>query len=166
MVNRVSVALVGLILVVMTFVAACGPATPPTSVPTPAPTATLVPVEFAGLKVVFPTRPPPDIDVDPAMVAQGEEVFLGTGACITCHTIQGVSEGLLGPELTYIGADAATRRPGYSAEQYITESIRQPEVFVAEGVERATVGLMTTALVEHLTDDEVAALTAFLLTQQ
>ena len=164
--NRLSVALVGLILVVMTFVMACGPATPPTSVPTPAPTSTLVPVEFAGLKVVFPTRPPPDIDVDPALVAQGEEVFLGTGACITCHTIQGISEGLLGPELTYIGADAATRRPGYSAEQYITESIRQPEVFVAEGVERATVGLMTTALVEHLTDDEVAALTAFLLTQQ
>ena len=73
---------------------------------------------------------------------------------------------MLGPDLTWIGADAADRIPGYSAEEYITESILQPEVFVAEGVERATVGLMTTALTEHLTDDEVKALTAFLLTQQ
>jgi hypothetical protein len=77
-----------------------------------------------------------------------------------------VAAGLIGPDLTHIATDAATRKPGKSAADYIRESIKQPAVFVAQGVERATPGLMTDAIVKGLTDDQVNALVAFLLEQK
>ena len=164
--KRASLIMGGLALLVMTLATACGTAAPPTSAPTPAPTATLVPVQFATIRDIFPTREPVIVDYDSDLAEQGRELFLGTGTCLTCHTIAGVSEGILGPDLTLIGADAATRREGYSAREYLIESIQDPEVFIAEGVERATEGLMTTALIQHLTDDEVKALAEFLYSQQ
>jgi hypothetical protein len=72
--------------------------------------------------------------------------------------------GLIGPDHTHIGSDATDRVAGMSAEDYLRESIMDPELRVAEGVERATAGLMTKAIVEKLTDDQVDALVAFLLT--
>ncbi len=85
--------------------------------------------------------------------------------CSTCHQIEGVAAGLIGPDLTHIGTDAATRKAGMSAEDYIRESIKSPTAFVAEGVARATPGLMTDAIVEGLTADQIDALVAFLLAQ-
>ena len=98
--------------------------------------------------------------------ARGKEVFLGTGICFTCHIIEDVSAIAIGPELTHIGTDAATRKPGMSAAEYIDESIRTPEVFIAEGVERALPGLMTTAITASLSDDDITDLVAFLLEQK
>ena len=100
------------------------------------------------------------------LVSQGQAIFIGKGGCLACHTIEGISAGLLGPDLTHIGTDAAGRKSGMSARDYITESIREPEVFVAEGVDRALPGLMTSALTASLSDDEVAALVEFLLAQK
>lgn len=135
--------------------AACGGAGPtPTTAP-PAPSATTAPV---------PTTPP--IPGDGGGDADGQALFNGKGTCLTCHTIEGVASGLIGPDLTHIGTDAATRQPGVSARDYITESIRKPEAFVAEGVERAIPGLMTSALTEGLSDEEVGALVEFLLAQE
>ena len=141
----------------------------PTPTPLPAPTPE------GG---VAPT-PVPAPDSAPsvaggALVATGEQIFLtgqGQGsatACFTCHTIDGVpgATGLLGPDLTHIGTDAATRQPGVSSEDYLRQSITEPEGFVAEGVERAVPGLMLTALTAGLTDDDVDALVAFLLEQK
>ena len=51
-----------------------------------------------------------------------------------------------------------------SAEEYIRESIKAPEVFVAAGVDRATAGLMTEAITSGLTDEQIDALVAFLMT--
>ena len=73
---------------------------------------------------------------------------------------------MVGPDLTHIGTDAATRQDGVSAQDYIAESIRQPEAFVAEGVERSIPGVMTSALTASLSDGEVDALVEFLLTQE
>jgi cytochrome c oxidase subunit 4 len=122
------------------------------------------------------------VEPDPAPVASapanglaatGQQIFLtgqGQGAataCYTCHTISGLSEtGLLGPDLTNIGADAATRQPGVSAEEYLRQSIVEPESFIAEGVERAIEGLMLPALTAGLTDEDVDALVAFLMEQK
>ena len=107
------------------------------------------------------------------LVATGQQIFLtgqGQGAataCFTCHTISGLSEtGLLGPDLTHIGTDAANRQPGVSAEDYLRHSITDPEAFVAEGVERAVPGLMLPALTAGLTDEDVDALVAFLMEQK
>jgi cytochrome c oxidase subunit 4 len=135
-----------------------------------------------------PDHEPPDPGADPGasepvpppapaaggLVATGQQIFLtgqGEGAataCFTCHTIAGVpgAVGLLGPDLTHIGTDAANRQPGVSAEDYLRQSITEPETFVAEGVERAVPGLMLTALTAGLTEGDVDALVAFLLEQK
>lgn len=140
----------------------------------PAPTPLPAPTPVGG---VDPT-PVPDSDPAPAaaagLAATGQQIFLtgqGQGAataCFTCHTIEGLAgaTGLLGPDLTHIGTEAANRQPGVSAEEYLRQSITKPETFVAEGVERAVPGLMLTALTAGLTDADVDALVAFLLEQQ
>jgi len=84
--------------------------------------------------------------------------------CSQCHTIEGVAAGLIGPDHTHLATEAANRTPGLSAEEYIRESIKNPEVFVAEGVPRSMPGLMTNAITEKLTDKQIEDLVAFLLT--
>lgn len=133
---------------------------PPT--PTPDPNATPTPT------------PDPAAAAGGDLVATGRDIFItgqGQGsatACSSCHIISGIPEavGLLGPDLTSIATDAATRKPGLSAREYIAESIRDPQAFVAEGVERATPGLMTAAITAGLTDADVAALVEFLMQQE
>lgn len=102
------------------------------------------------------------------LAAQGQAVFTGIGICMTCHTIDGVpgAVGIIGPDLTHIATDAATRQPGVSARDYITTSIVDPESFIAEGIERATPGLMTAAIVANLSDADVEALVEFLMQQE
>ena len=140
--------LVGLTLLVLT---ACG-STPPTA----APTATSVPAPIA-------TTPPVNGGNGGS---DGQTIFTGSGGCAACHTIEGLTVGAVGPDLTHIGTNAATRKPGLDARAYITESIRDPEVFVAEGVERATPGLMTRAITAGLSDADVGALVDFLVEQK
>ena len=100
------------------------------------------------------------------LVSQGKDIFTGGGGCGACHAIEGVSPGLVGPDLTHIGAEGGSRKPGLSANEYITESIRDPEAFVPTGVERAIPGIMTKGLTAGLSDGEVDALVAFLMEQK
>ncbi len=158
--NRSSVLMAGLVVLLMTLVSACGEAADLKHNPTPAPTSTVPPVQFVP---IVPATPPPTREPEPPEVARGMEIFLGEGACVTCHTIEGVSEAGIGPELTSIGITAAARIPGYSAEEYIIESIRQPNAYIVEGYPK---NLMTEALTRHLTEDEVKALAVFLYYQQ
>ena len=89
------------------------------------------------------------------------------GNCsLACHTIEGVSSGLVGPDLTHIGTDAPARIPGISARDYITESIRSLEAFVATDTARGIPGVMTNGLTADLSDSEIEALVEFLLAQQ
>ncbi len=46
------------------------------------------------------------------LVAMGQEIFAGSGGCSACHTIEGITAGLLGPDLTHIGTDASSRISG------------------------------------------------------
>ena len=120
-----------------------------------------------------PTPPEGPVDTEPEpstdLVARGQEIFTSAPAsvgvqalwCSACHTIEGVAIGLIGPDLTHIGTEGAGRKPGTSAEAYIRESIMEPEDFVAEGVDRATKGLMTNAVTKGLNKDQVDALVAF-----
>ena len=119
---------------------------------------------------------PVDLPTSPPVVAEldGKEIFMVAPPeaegqalwCSTCHMIESVSAGLIGPDLTHIGTDAAGRKPGTSAEDYLIEAIRSPEAFVPEGVDRATAGLMTTTVTQGLRDDQVNALVEFLLQQK
>ncbi|MFQ5794647.1 MAG: c-type cytochrome [Candidatus Bipolaricaulia bacterium] len=58
---------------------------------------------------------------------QGREVFLAAG-CIACHSIEAldIRGGQRGPDLSHVGKQAETRKPGISAEAYLRESIVDP----------------------------------------
>jgi mono/diheme cytochrome c family protein len=91
---------------------------------------------------------------------RGRLLFYAKG-CVTCHTKAGETGaiGQVGPDLTDLASRAATRRPGMSAEAYVRESIKTPSAFFAPGFEGGTARMPDLGL----SDDEVAALTAFLL---
>ncbi len=79
---------------------------------------------------VLVTRDVPILGQTP--VDRGRGVFLQQG-CGSCHAIEGNSAavGIVGPNLTNIAVDGATRIDGYSAEQYILESIVDPAAFIS-----------------------------------
>jgi len=92
----------------------------------------------------------------------GKQLVAGKGGCGTCHSIAGVQgmAGRIGPELTQIGTVAATRKPGTSAQDYLTESILDPNAFPVPGFPPA----MPPKGGADLSDQEVASIVAYLLT--
>ena len=147
----------GLLTLLLLLALGCGGAVEPTE----APPAT------EPLPATDVPAPSPAADTPEPVPVDGKGIFTSVfGQCSACHTIEGVAEGMVGPDLTHIGTDAGTRKPGVSAEDYIRESIREPEAFVPEGVVRADSGLMTTAITAKLTDAQVNALVEFLLEQK
>ena len=110
-----------------------------------------------------PVEPPPsETDGGADLVAQGQAVFTGAAGCSGCHTIEGVSAGILGPELTHIGTVGGDRQPGTSARDYIVESIKEPTAFVVEGFPP----VMLAGLSDRMSPDEFEALVEFLLAQK
>ena len=87
----------------------------------------------------------------------GQEVFESPEAgCLACHAIG--REGLRAPDLSGIGARAAERVPGQSAEAYIQESIVDPCTHVVEGYDC----IMPQTLAQTLGSAKVTALVAYL----
>ncbi len=113
-------------------------------------------VELAG--VPTPALPAEE-EGDP--VARGRQVFISSG-CGGCHTIEGISTGTAGPNLTKIGETAATRQPGLSAEQYLRESIVNPSAFMVEGYQP----IMPATFGQTLNQQQLEDLIAFLLAQK
>jgi cytochrome c2 len=99
---------------------------------------------------------------DPAM---GEQLYyensLGTNAaCRICHSLEpGVD--LVGPSFAGIATRAATRVPGLTAEEYLYQSIAEPDAYVVEGFPP---GQMVPNLTEILTEEQIDDLIAFLMT--
>jgi mono/diheme cytochrome c family protein len=111
--------------------------------------------------VTLPTATPsPEEAADP--VARGRQVFT-TAGCTACHTIEGISNGIVGPNLTKVGEVAATRKDGVSAEEYIHESIVSPNAFVVEGFQP---NLMPQNYSQQLSTKQLDDLVAFLLAQK
>ncbi len=100
---------------------------------------------------------------DAAKLALGKEVFTGRGTCFACHTIQGVSTGAVGPELTHIGTTGSSRRAGMSSDAYVRQSIEEPGAFTVPGFPP---GGMPAGLKDNLAKGEFEALVAFLLAQK
>lgn len=55
--------------------------------------------------------------------------------CVTCHMAPGVEGGDMGPNLNTLKAEAGKRKKGLSPEQYVTESLINPNAFVVKGFE-------------------------------
>jgi mono/diheme cytochrome c family protein len=67
----------------------------------------------------------------PPELQAGRAVFDRNG-CAACHATQG-DVRLVGPSLAGISQAGATRKPGTAAEDYIRESIEDPNAFVVPG---------------------------------
>lgn len=92
-----------------------------------------------------------------AMVLQGQKVF--NARCATCHALV-PDTIIIGPSLFGIATRAETRVPGMSADEYILLSILRPEDYIVEGFNN----VMITNFAKELTNEDMNALVAFLMT--
>ena len=68
-----------------------------------------------------------------AFVEAGEAIFNGKGKCNTCHTLDPSALKGRCPDLSAIGSQATTRKPGVSAKDYLIESTYEPHKFLVTG---------------------------------
>lgn len=91
------------------------------------------------------------------------EGTLGTNTgCRLCHSLDPEAV-LVGPSLDGVATRAATRVPGLTPEQYLRQSIIDPNAYVVEGF---PAGQMFNNYAQVLTPEDVDNLVAFLLTLQ
>jgi ferredoxin/cytochrome c551/c552 len=102
------------------------------------------------------------LSADPAA---GERLFNGatmgaSAGCQICHSLEpGVQ--LVGPSLAGVATRAETRVPGLPAQDYLMQSLVNPDAHVVEGFQP---GQMRPDLAKTLTQQELDDLVAFLLT--
>jgi cytochrome c oxidase subunit 2 len=115
-------------------------------------------------EVVIEELPTPTVNPEEAAdpVSRGLQVFNGRG-CGGCHTIDGISTGIVGPNLSQIGTDAATMVPDLSAEEYLGQSIQEPNAFIVEGFQP---NIMPQNFSELISPEQLDDLVAFLLAQK
>lgn len=80
--------------------------------------------------------------------------------CITCHSLE-PDVVMTGPSQSDVGARAQGRQPGVSAEDYLRNSIINPNEFIVEGFEA---GVMYQTYGTELSESEINDLVAYLLT--
>lgn len=89
-----------------------------------------------------------------------QSILGGQTGCTTCHSLEpGVV--LVGPSLAIIGSEAEGRVTGQSAEEYLRQSILDPDAFV---VMDYPAGTMPKVYGDVLSNDEVGQLVAYLQT--
>lgn len=89
------------------------------------------------------------------------ETSLGTNAgCRICHSLE-PGQTLVGPSFAGLAERAADRIPGMSAEEYIRQSILDPDAYVVDGF---PAGQMVPNLDEVLSEQQINDLIAFLMT--
>jgi len=119
---------------------------------TAAPAAPAAPAEA-------PAEPGAPGDMDAVIAA------INKAGCVACHTIPGIPDavGQVGPNLSNIGVDAATRREGYTAEEYIHESLASPNAFTAP---KCPFGPCVTGMMPNLplNDSEINVVVSYLVT--
>ena len=93
--------------------------------------------------------------------SNGQQLFTSR-TCGACHAIQGIpgAGGTIGPNLSAIAAVADRRKPGTSAEDYLRESIVDPDAHVVLGYQPGSMPRVP------LSDQQVGDLVAFLLTRK
>jgi len=91
-------------------------------------------------------------------IERGKQVFVTSG-CGGCHTIEGISAGQVGPNLTRVGQVAGTRVPGKSAEEYLREAVVNPDAVVVEGF---PAGVMPPIYSTQLSQEQLNDLIAYL----
>lgn len=95
----------------------------------------------------------------------GEDLFnqavVGVNAgCVTCHSVD-AGVVIVGPSLAGVGTRAATTVAGQSAEDYLRESITDPNAYLNEGYEK---DVMPTNWTDQLTSEQIDQLVDYLMT--
>ena len=117
--------------------------------------------DMIGITVTDSASNLPQETVDLAINA-----MLNTG-CNACHITPGLPEAAsnLGPDQTNMGVVAGSRIEGYTAEEYIRESILMPSAFIVpECPTGPCLPIMPENLGTLLTEEELDAVVAYLLT--
>lgn len=79
--------------------------------------------------------------------------------CVSCHSTAS-DVVVVGPSLAGMAGTAAGRTERHDAEGYLRESIEDPGAYVVEGFE----DLMPESLSKSLTDEQIDAVVAYLMT--
>jgi mono/diheme cytochrome c family protein len=105
-------------------------------------------------------------ELEPGDPENGAALY-NSQACVGCHgSLDGATNASLGPSLVEIDVDGADRIDGYSAKQYVYESILDPNAFIApECPTGACVSpsLMRGDYSSALTEQDMADLLAYLV---
>ncbi len=98
----------------------------------------LIDLFYMGIGQFYLTQseehPPPKLsitvetDID-TLVGMGETLLKAKGGCLLCHKITELGN-TRGPDLRGVGGRAGARKPGMSAEAYLTESLVDPGAYV------------------------------------
>lgn len=104
-------------------------------------------------------------------VKRGEQLYnqstLGSKSaegCVSCHNYdEAAGDDDKAPYTAGTAARAESRVPGLTAEEYIKESIVEPNAYVVEGFNE---GDMYQTWVEELSEQQMADLVAYLLTEK
>jgi mono/diheme cytochrome c family protein len=107
-----------------------------------------------------PQRPTEDVAQLSPEEQAGSRIFTGKGGCVGCHNA-GSGGGTTGPNLSHIGTDGATRKPGMDASAYIHESMLDPQAYIVAGYAAVMPSFRGT-----LTEEEINSVVAYLLTKQ
>jgi sulfur-oxidizing protein SoxX len=105
----------------------------------------------------------------PGDAARGEQLFSGklplggsdTPPCAECHAVKPDETVPLGNNLSNIGNRAATRKPGTSAEDYLRNSILNPDSYLVPGYQE---GIMFRGYQAVLKLQQINDLIAYMLT--
>lgn len=96
-----------------------------------------------------------------AQATSGEQIFTAAG-CAGCHTLgKANATGNIGPNLNELPTEAGTMEPGTSAEDYVRQSIEDPNAFITPGFKANVMP----SYKGKLTDKQVDALVKYLLEQ-
>jgi len=97
--------------------------------------------------------------------AAGEKLFSQTvigaqAGCATCHSLE-AGMVVVGPSMDGIAGRAASTVSGMSAEDYLKESILEPDAYLVAGF---PAGTMPQVWEDELTSEQVNQLVAYMLT--
>jgi cytochrome c oxidase subunit 2 len=97
----------------------------------------------------------------PASGGNTDPAALFSSNCASCHTFQPANAtGAVGPDLDNLAADATKYGGGQSPEEYVKDSIVNPDKVVVSGFPK---GVMPSTFGSSLTPDQIDALVQYLL---
>lgn len=142
------------------------PASQLPAAPVPTPTPEIIAETAVDEATPTPTATPaPTPTPRPVQGAEVTELILNAG-CGACHAIGTLGEQhKVGPDLTNVADLAAQRVPGLSAADYLDQSIRQPNAFIAPECPNGDclANVMPQDYSQRLTDDQIEQIVAYLL---